>query len=160
MACNQKPKTSKEIYDEKMETYTDEQLLEEYYGTPQNYRVGSVNLQSSCSSNDLKITPVIKSGAVVQVMFNKGKVYVSGIGTLLGSYSEAYYANEDGSITAKIKSSLGSFADLPNGDKRYHPSHQSKYITVTTKREYVSDNGWQKCIVTINYILQTLEKAY
>jgi hypothetical protein len=137
-ACKQTPKTPQEIAQQELEEKSDEQIIEELYGYPLNYQVKSVNATRGFSEADPEGVGV-REGGIVQVLFNKGQVYIKGFGTLSGSYQSKYYANPSGTIVAKFVDAPGPIGDKPMATqgKRYNPKWESMYIQIVCNYKVV-----------------------
>lgn len=157
-SCNQKPKTKEDIFKQKMATATDEELMEEFYGVPQNYKVNYVTIKKSIP-NFTELNPLgenIREDGVVEVIFNKNKVYIGGFGTMIGTYEKEYYASGDGVISVKF--GPYDISDMLLGDRRHSPTEYCREIHITLKYEAI--NGNSRCNIVKEYFLKTLMPLY
>lgn len=133
------PKTTQDIYQENMEGKTDLQLVQEIYGRPQSYKV--IKAITTQFYEDNPYAQKIKQGGVLQVVFNRGEIYLKEFGTLNGSYENKYYASTDGSVWIKFTVPDGPIAGLElNNGKRVNPLDKSKYLALTYNYEVTKGN--------------------
>ena len=126
-SCKPKPKTAQEIFQATMEGKTDDDLITEMYGHPQNYEITYSHVEPAYS-NELHLQ--LNQGGIIQVMFNKDKVYIEGIGTLSGSYERGYYSNPTGELTISYTRAT-SFGGAVSAGLRRHPKENSHSLTIT-----------------------------
>jgi hypothetical protein len=127
-SCQTKPKTPEEIYQESMKGKTDDQLIEELYGHPQNYTVSYVNVLPEYRSQP---EFQLQVGGVLQVMFNKDKIYIEGLGSLSGSYASEYYANPLGTVNVKFTTSRSwSIGNAEPYKGHRNPQEKSDYLSI------------------------------
>lgn len=156
-ACKQTPKTLQETAQQELEEKTDEQIIEGLYGYPLNYQVKRVNATSGFSAADPEGVG-IREGGIVQVLFNKGEVYIKGFGTLSGSYQSKYYANPSGTVVAKFVDAPGPVGDKPRATQgvRYNPEWESMYIQIVCNYK-VLDNSITRDVKVV-YLIRKMKQ--
>jgi len=147
LACKQKPKTEQEIFQASMEGKTDEDLTAEMYGYPQNYEIIYSRLLDKTKPYPTLIIDSDKGG-VLQVMYNKDKIFIEGFSSLAGSYKSKRYASPTGNIIVKFEESEG-FAGAYSAGLRAHPKDSSKGLIITF---YTTENKLEQ-----KYVLRRLE---
>ncbi|RZK73926.1 MAG: hypothetical protein EOO85_16280 [Pedobacter sp.] len=202
-SCKFFKKTPEEAYKEKMETATDEELMNEIIGKPLMYELSTYEYASIKTKSDgttllaisrdlskthysfaqtggLRAAPSqsegdalgyekfgLRTGAVLNVIFTKGSVYIEKFGRLNGSYERGNYANSSGDLKLKFgekyevpyylrPKTLGLDIEvLSDIDKiRNNPVRKCELLSV--KHTFTSGDTGEKVIV--KYYLKSLTR--
>ncbi|AMQ01867.1 hypothetical protein AY601_5054 [Pedobacter cryoconitis] len=139
-ACKQTEKSFREKQEELMEGKTDQELIQEIYNKPKNYKIVDIRTQSGIRE-DIPGGLGLKEGGVLQVMFYEGRIYIERFGAFSGSYERQYYSDTNG-ITKVTFEGEGNLNDkLWTGGPRINPQWLSSQITVTQSYEAQSNYG-------------------
>ena len=135
IGCKPKPKTDQEIFQESMEGKSDDELISEMYGNPQNYEI--VNSKSiDVVKPDSYPVYGNNKGGIIQIVFNKDKIFLQDVylTSIVGSYRQGRYASPTGEIIVSFEKAHG-FTGAVSAGLRRHPKADSEYIKVKIKQQ-------------------------
>jgi hypothetical protein len=170
-------KTPEQKYQEYVDNSSDEELMNEIIGKPLSYEVqyrsiADVYIGNGFTSFSSSLTPAekeqfltegVNEGAVLQVIFTKGSVWVEKFNRMNGEYKAEKFANSDGTTTLK-------FGDFPPNRSRTdaiglgspasiglnNPVRRCERLGI--EKKYIIPHNGGKIVVTVHYYLKSLTK--
>jgi len=136
-----------------MKGKTDQDLIQEIYGKPMNYKIVRITTPRGITDNNPGGLG-LKQGGVLQVMFYEGKVFVEKFGDFSGSYEKKYFSNAEGTIKITFEGEGNTNDYTWTGGSRINPQWISNAITITQSYQAESEYGVHN--LQISYVLRRM----
>ena len=170
-------KTPTQKYQDYVDNSTYEELMNEIIGKPLSYEVvyrsmEDVYIGNGFTSFSSSLTPAekeqfladgVNEGAVLQVIFTKGSVWVEKFNRMNGEYKAGRFANSDGNISMKFgdlppnPSMVGAIgAGSPASIGLNNPVRRCERLGI--EKKYIISHNEGKIVVTVHYYLKSMTK--